>query len=645
MPKIIFKQRHRDRTTKEKYTAQRNVGKLEYIGDKPEALKNEISGNGLFGYVQGEYSDAVDMKNAQAYIRKMTAPNRDIFHAVYSFDTHSAEEAGLQSAKDWQCWTKYRIAEIAKHMNMKIENIEWYASVHLKAGQPHVHLMWWDVQQKITINVVDPVICDNIRIAATTNTYRGYYTELHNQEDAKLKEMRSLIAENTNAMLHSDNPLGADAQIVAMLNHIYKELPQKGNLLYKYMPAKVKSDLNKLTAYLITNTPELRDLYDDIITARRLYNEALHSAETNWGKYKLAKYEGQLNDDINTGVGNTILKLLRREKDVHRNALYESLNIPEPDMEQFTEELVAAPNGGEDYIYWSKDFKAARSAVNNDKDIARALELYAAEAAKGNALAKYEIADLYRRGLVYGEAEAEDIYAQALQAFTEIEAANEKMRPYLQYRIGRMHYDGYGTNQDYAEALVWLEKSAQGGNHLSEYTVAKMYHKGIGTTQDITKAEQYYSAAADGNNIYAACALGKMYLDGTIPGKSQEGVKLLEKVISDAKDDYKAYAQYVLGAAYHYNDDIRDDGKARELLAQSAEGGNQYAAALIAHMDAANIVNLLRASLAVLRNAQSSTNRALSEMSYKVFGRGDLSKEAIAELIYRLQDKQNTAEM
>lgn len=105
------------------------------------------------------------------------------------------------------------------------------------------------------------------------------------------------------------------------------------------------------------------------------------------------------------------------------------------------------------------------------------------------------------------------------------------------------------------------------------------------------------------------------------------------------------FIRYVLGAAYHYNDDIRDDNKARELLAQSAEGGNQYAAALIAHMDAANIVNLLRASLAVLRNAQGSTNRALSEMSYKVFGRGDLSKEAIAELLYRLQDKQNTAEM
>lgn len=143
--------------------------------------------------------------------------------------------------------------------------------------------------------------------------------------------------------------------------------------------------------------------------------------------------------------------------------------------------LRLAPKGGENYVFWSKDFKAARSAVNNDKDIARALELYAAEAAKGNALAKYEIADLYRRGLVYGEAEAGDIYAQALQAFTEIEAAN--------------------------------------------------------------------------------------------------------------------------------------------------------------------IVNLLRASLAVLRNAQGSTNRALSEMSYKVFGRGDLSKEAIAELLYRLQDKQNTAEM
>lgn len=43
-------------------------------------------------------------------------------------------------------------------------------------------------------------------------------------------------------------------------------------------------------------------------------------------------------------------------------------------------------------------------------------------------------------------------------------------------------------------------------------------------------------------------------------------------------------------------------------------------------------------------NAKNGSN-ALSEAAAAVFGRGDLSKEAIAELLLKLQDNQNTAEM
>lgn len=648
MSKIIFKQRHRDRETKKKYTPDRNAGKLEYIGDKPEALKNEISGNGLFGYVRGNYAITMDMKQEQSYLRKMTTPHRDIFHAVYSFTSTGADEVGLHTAKDWQDWTKYRISEIAKHMHKKIENIEWYASVHLKDGQPHVHLIWWDKAQQIAINVVDPEIYDNIRIDAIKNTNRGFYTELHNKEDDLLKEMRSFISEQTDGILNASELTGKrDLQIVAMLNRIYNSLPPKGQLKYKFIPRAVKNDLDKLTAYLIKGNPKLKSLYDDILDARRLYNEALHSSESVWGRYQLAKYEGQLNDDIKTGVGNTILKLLSKEKIAHRQRLYDALNLPEPDMKDFEAELIGSRQVGK-HIYWSKDFKAARNAERQDNDIEKALELYQKEAVKGNVLAVYEIADLYRRGLVFGEDRAESFFAGALAGFKEVEKSNDKMRPYLQYRIGRTYFDGYGTEQNFTEAMYWLEKSALGGNHLSQYTVGKMYHKGEGTEVNTQKAEQYYQKAVNGGFLYANGALAKLYLDGSIPNSAKKGEILLLNILNNANGEYRAYIQYILGAAYHYNDGIRDDSKARELLTQSANSGNEYATALIARMDnadAANIANLLRSTLMLLRNASSSTNRALHDMSEKVFGRGDLSKEAIAELIYKLQDKQNTAEM
>ena len=57
-------------------------------------------------------------------------------------------------------------------MDMKIESVEWYASVHLKEGQPHVHIMYWDLNQKVRHNKLDPKICDKIRIAACDDKRR-----------------------------------------------------------------------------------------------------------------------------------------------------------------------------------------------------------------------------------------------------------------------------------------------------------------------------------------------------------------------------------------------------------------------------------------------------------------------------------------
>ncbi len=72
-------------------------------------------------------------------------------------------------------------------MNMKIEDIEYVAAVHLKEGQPHVHIEWWNKEQQIFINKVDPLICDSIRIAAIKSTFREELNALHNHEDALMK--------------------------------------------------------------------------------------------------------------------------------------------------------------------------------------------------------------------------------------------------------------------------------------------------------------------------------------------------------------------------------------------------------------------------------------------------------------------------
>ncbi len=233
-----------------------------------------------------------------------------MFHSIYSFTPESAEQAGLHTLTDWEDWVKYHINEIATCMNMKVENIEYLAAVHLKDGQPHVHVMWWDIQQQILINKVDPKICDAIRIAAIKSTYRDELNELHNKEDSLIRTLRDEVKSDTSDTLSGKTSDQYKADILNALQHIKDIMPKQGRAAYGLMPQEVKSELDQLTKYIIETNPRFKALYDEIFEQRKLLNEMLHSSDTNYGKYQLATYTGKLSDEVNRAVGNAILKAL-----------------------------------------------------------------------------------------------------------------------------------------------------------------------------------------------------------------------------------------------------------------------------------------------------------------------------------------------
>ena len=626
---------------------------------------NDERDNGLFGYIGGRFSDEYSMRDVQSYIRRISEEH-NVFHSIYSFTPESAAQAGLNSLDDWENWVKYHINEIARGMNMKIEDIEYIAAVHLKEGQPHVHIEWWNKEQRIFINKVDPLVCDSIRIAAIKSTFREEFTDLHNKENALVKELRGLISEQTDSMLTALAPDDYTETIAKALNHIGDILPKRGQLAYGYLPADIKAEIDKLTHYIIDNNPQFSKLYNDVMELRRLYNEMLHNADgddsSNWSKYKLAKYMGRLNDDIEKAVGNTLLKIIKRERKAGRQRMIDAMDsVPIPDephgkfnpghwmeksqRETFDDDCVNADDS-KLYIRWSDKFKAAREAAKSG-DHEKAFKLYSEEAKAGNALAEYEIADMYRRSLIGGEDKSDEHYSAALAGFLKVEQTAEKMKPYLQYRIGRMYYDGYGTEQDFTEALKWLELSARGGNHLSEYTVAKMYRDGKGTERDPKMAAAWFEKAAESDNAYAMYSLAKLYIKGDIPKDHEAAFRLLERA-KELDESISPLADYTIGAAYMFDEDIRDRELAEKYLTLSAQAGNEYAQNLLDKSEAwrqNNITDLLRTVYNILETNSRDGEQGLHDAASAIFGRGDLSREAIAELIYKLQDKQNTAEM
>lgn len=578
----------------------KNQEKAKYDEDIDSASEEMFTEpeNGLFGVINGKFSDSYSTVEMQKYVRKISTPHRNVFHSIFSFTPESAAEAGLNTLDDWENWVKYHISDIANGMNMKIENIEYLAAVHLKEGQPHVHIMWWDIQQQVLINKVDPLICDKIRIDAIRSTYHDQFVALHNNEDKLIRKLRSDIADYAASSLAEIPSDVYSRKIIAGIEHIHDIIPKKGRTAYKYMPAEVKKEIDILSHFIIDNNPDFRSTYEEICELRRLYNEMLHSDETNYGKLQLATFMGKINDEIESSIGNAILKLIMKEQKAgHWNTsadnsfqAHNDTELPhdeappffndKPDSDQnIDRNATPGPNNDLPHgeapvsrkLYISSfAIREARNAVK-DKDYDRALELFSKEADKGNILAKYEIADLYRRNLCQGH--NFEIYREALNGFLEIEPQT-RQKAYVHYRIGRMFYDGYGTDIDYEKAFKWLKKAADEGNHLSEFVVGKMLCNGTGTERDTEAGTEYLTRAANSGNEYA-----QNYLDSRTFWEQGCVVKLV--------------------------------GSVGRLLSENLE----------------------------------NSRAAMAECSAAVFGHGDLSKEQIRELILKKQDKENTAEM
>lgn len=578
----------------------KNQEKAKYDEDIDSASEEMFTEpeNGLFGVINGKFSDSYSTVEMQKYVRKISTPHRNVFHSIFSFTPESAAEAGLNTLDDWENWVKYHISDIANGMNMKIENIEYLAAVHLKEGQPHVHIMWWDIQQQVLINKVDPLICDKIRIDAIRSTYHDQFVALHNNEDKLIRKLRSDIADYAASSLAEIPSDVYSRKIIAGIEHIHDIIPKKGRTAYKYMPAEVKKEIDILSHFIIDNNPDFRSTYEEICELRRLYNEMLHSDETNYGKLQLATFMGKINDEIESSIGNAILKLIMKEQKAgHWNTsadnsfqAHNDTELPhdeappffndKPDSDQnIDRNATPGPNNDLPHgeapvsrkLYISSfAIREARNAVK-DKDYDRALELFSKEADKGNILAKYEIADLYRRNLCQGH--IFEIYREALNGFLEIEPRT-RQKAYVHYRIGRMFYDGYGTDIDYEKAFKWLKKAADEGNHLSEFVVGKMLCNGTGTERDTEAGTEYLTRAANSGNEYA-----QNYLDSRTFWEQGCVVKLV--------------------------------GSVGRLLSENLE----------------------------------NSRAAMAECSAAVFGHGDLSKEQIRELILKKQDKENTAEM
>jgi TPR repeat protein len=130
-------------------------------------------------------------------------------------------------------------------------------------------------------------------------------------------------------------------------------------------------------------------------------------------------------------------------------------------------------------------------------DFATALREWIPLAEQGDALAQYNLGQMYRNGsgVPQDYAEAAKLYRPAAESGV-IDAQNN---------LGYMYSNGQGVPQDYAEAVKWYRLAAEQGDALAQTNLGTMYANGQGLLEDYETAHVWFNiGAANGDTDAAA---------------------------------------------------------------------------------------------------------------------------------------------
>lgn len=276
-------------------------------------------------------------------------------------------------------------------------------------------------------------------------------------------------------------------------------------------------------------------------------------------------------------------------------------NNPDVIIENDTSDLIS---DGKYYLKWSNNYKEACSVIydkNSEEDYLEAEQLLLSEARSGNVLAIHDLGKLYSTEKLGNkdDEKSSEYYKEALQGFMAIESYAENMfpyepmyegqsmkskdmRPYVWYRIGKMHCYGLGTELNYEKAFKWFLKSAEMKNRFAQYSLANLYYYGNGVEKDLSQAFNWYIKSAEQDQPYAAYSVAQMYSNGEAVHKDEdEAQKYYKQALNgflslEKKNQTDDNLFYKIGTMYKNGLGTEIDTlKAIDYFKQSAELNNK----------------------------------------------------------------------
>ena len=518
----------------------------------------------------------------------------NVWSHVVSLRREDAVRLGYDNSDAWRELVKRHISDIAKAQNIPLCNLKWYAAYHDTTHHPHIHLLVYSTNPKQ--GFLTKAGIDKIRSAFANDIFHDDLQSIYQEQTVSRDELKAVSKNEfesiVNIIASNDH---TDPQLGELIRKLYIQLQNvKGKKVYGYLPKEIKETVNKIFSELAKDE-NIRQLYDKWCSLERL------KCKTYTQKEK--ELPSLTDNKVFQPVRNMIIRTVLNMKPFDVNTEIEGSepndeyidNTPqnvlplfdeaEPLEEKETDESAAAIKY---YIKWNDQYKKACKLIYGKdaklNDFKKAEQLLLSESQRGNVLADYDLGKLYSTDKLGERNEETSIakYTRALQGFLQIEPNSKKLKPYVQYRIGKMFCYGLGTEQDYEKAFEWFERSAKQKNKFAQFSLANLYYYGSGIEKDLSQAFLWYQKSSSQGQPYAAYSIAQMYRYGEYVTKDndtaqryyQQALSGFLKIENNdmANDDlfYKLGQMFKLGLGT--NSDVT---KAIEYFRRSAEMNNK----------------------------------------------------------------------
>ena len=608
----------------------------------------------------------------------------NVWSHVVSLRREDAIRLGYDNSEVWRELVKRHISDIAKAQRIPLCNLKWYAAFHDTTHHPHIHLLVYSTNPKQGFLTTKGI--DQIRSAFANDIFHDNLQSIYQEQTLSRDELKAVSKTEFESIVRKIHQGGFDdpklKNLVLKLNSQMQNV--RGKKVYGYLPPEVKETVNNIFSELAKDE-NIRQLYEKWCSLERLKYKTYTQKE----KVLPALTENKVFQPVRNMIIRTVLDMNNHIVDVlveepepterFENDDSDSLTaeiFPQFDeTDQFADDKVIFSDNddltAEDFIWsdensvtvdvddttkskyylkWSIAYKEACKIIYDKQskleDFQKAEQLLLSESQSGNVLAIHYLGKLHLTDKLGAKDEEKSLryYSEALKGFLEVEPSSKKLKPYVQYRIGKMYCYGSGTEQNYQKAFEWFERSAKQKNKFAQFSLANLYYYGNGVEKDLPQAFLWYQRSSAQGQPYASYAVAQMYSKGeyvtenedtaqryykaalsgflNLERKEQADDNLFYKIgmmyknglgtdtdISKAIDYFQRsadnkWSSYQLGKLYLFGADglEKDKGKAIRWLTKSADDGNEYAKKLFDNMERFEDVLLANTIFGLLAN-------------------------------------------